>query len=157
MVDRRMQARDLRPENRTEEMRRLLSSYQELLSLQYRFALAFRAMGVSRARMLDTVVCLSVFTHSHQGTRPQAIIDMIGAPRQSVRDSLKTLEAAGFVCRNGRGPYYATTKCAQIANENIDALVSAIGRLCAAHGEISKAYGPNGRTSDLKRLRSVKL
>lgn len=154
---RRMESSDLRPEFRTEEVRRLMSAYQELMSLQYRFALAFRDMGLSRARMLDTVICLSVFTHYPRGTRPQSIIEMIGAPRQSVRDSLKALESAGFVCRNGKGPYYATEKCAEIANINLDALIGAIERLCIAHDANSKTYKVNGRGSAVKRLRSVKL
>jgi hypothetical protein len=142
----RMDPSALREDVRSQEMFRLLAAYQDVLAFQAHLAGLFRQSGAKHVTMLDTLICLAVFTHTDKGgTRQQALVDMLEAPRSSIRDGLKRLEAGDLIFRAGTGRYFSTAKCATFANERADDLLRRIARLCAAYDDYASCYGANGR------------
>ncbi len=119
----------LRPELRSPEMHRVMLAYVELLAGRLKVVEEYRRRGIA-ITVTDSIITLSIFTWAHEGTRPQYLIDTLGMPRRTVRDSLTRLERQGVVVREANGRYYPAQVVAEISNTFWDRHSLDIRRLC---------------------------
>jgi hypothetical protein len=137
----RMDPSALKPEYRTPEMRALMIGVLHVLAGRLRVVADLQRDGWPLT-YVDTVVNLQVFAFGHEGTHQQVIIDTLGVPRRTVRDSLKRLEETGLVVREGR-LYFPSEVTARFANEMCGEAIAQIGRACDLMNDYREATRRN--------------
>lgn len=138
----RMTSGDLRPELRNPQVKGVAVAFLDLIAWRNRMVVELRAHTGERGLTLqDTNVLLHVFVFGltgGPGSRPQEIIDNLGAPRRTVRDALAMLERRGLIVRE-QGLYYPTGETAQLFNERYEARYRLIAKLCDAFADYQRA------------------
>jgi hypothetical protein len=89
---------------------------------------------------LDTVVNLHVFCFAESGTRAQNLVDSLGAPRRTIRNSIDRLVGFGMICREGR-LYFPTEMTGALANRMLAEVFSNIALVCDAAATHRKNHG----------------
>jgi hypothetical protein len=147
----RMRDSDLRPELQTPEARRLLSALLDLQIGRLRVVDQFHRQRAPSATYLDAIILLHIFVRRHHGTRQQQLVESMGSPRRTIRDSLARMHEADMVCRDHRGLYFPTQSSAESANVIFGITLREIGRLCEAYQDFREVC-PRAKISGVERL-----
>jgi predicted transcriptional regulator len=113
---------------RGREARQVLVTYLNLLSSRLR-VVALLQRQYAGITYVDTIVNLHVFAFRDGGTRQQHLIDSLGIPRRTIRDSLVRLERFDLIVREG-ALYYPSDTTARLANEMLGEVFANVGLLC---------------------------
>lgn len=140
----RMKPDDLRPELRRPEAKVVAVAFLSLIAWRTRMVAEMReSMGERSLTILDANILLHVFTFGllgGPGTRAQEIINTLGAPRRTVRDSLALLVRLDLITQEG-GLYYPTAATARIFNGDFEDRYRLIARVCDAFADYQRSVG----------------
>jgi hypothetical protein len=137
---------DLRDEFRAPQMRGLLIAFMEVQVGRLRAIDAYTAAGVRAMNFTDLVVLIYCFIWTAEGgAKVQHIVNSIGRPRRTVRDSLDKLVAEKCLIREGLA-YYPTQFATEVANTLYEPLMLELRGLCDAYEIHQRAQkGNNAR------------
>ena len=140
---RRLDLANLRPELRIPEARPVVMAYLALAHERPRRVESYRKAGASALSLLDLIIIQHIvaFEIAEGGVRQSPIVDSLAAPRRTVRDGLARLEQHGLIVRAADGRYHPTEASGARVNENLDADVRLLGRLCEAFTTWRAAVG----------------
>lgn len=134
----RMTPKDLRPELRDPKVRGVALAFLDLIAWRARRVAELRnSLGERSLTVMDANVLLHVFTFSLSepaGTRVAEVVDNLGAPRRTIRDSLALLERLGLIVKEGDA-YYSTAATAKLFNDDFEARFRLSAKLCDAFSD----------------------
>lgn len=140
----RMTDDDLRPELRQHpEVKPVAVAFLELMAWRGRFIADMReSTGDRTLTLLDLDVLLYVFTFGLDGggSRAQEIINSLGAPRRTVRDSLARWCRLGFLVQDGR-QYHPAKPAAALYNAHFETRFRLIAKICDTFSTYRAAIG----------------
>jgi hypothetical protein len=129
----RLRETDLRDEFRLPETRGLMIAFMELQVGRLQAIDAYLAAGVRSMNYHDLVVLIYCFIWTGEGgARVQHIVNTIGRPRRTVRDSLEKLVAEKCLIREG-GAYYPTRFATKVANSLYEPFIKELRGVCDAY------------------------
>jgi DNA-binding IclR family transcriptional regulator len=116
----------------------VLVAYVHLLAGRMAVVHEYRKRGAKTITVTDTIVSLAIYTWGEHGTRPQHLIDSLGIPRRTLRDSLRRLHHYGVVYREEDGLYFPSQLMGDVASVFWDRHRRDIHRLCDAMREYAR-------------------
>jgi hypothetical protein len=145
-MGRRMKETDLRDEFRSPETRGLMIAFLGVTVGRLQAIDAYTAAGVRSMNYTDLVILIYCFIWTNEGgAKVQHIVNTIGRPRRTVRDSLDKLAAQKCLIREGSS-YYPTKFATGVANTLYEPLMRELRGLCDAYEVFRNAQkGNNAR------------
>jgi hypothetical protein len=111
--------RTIRREMRHPAARPFLMAFMDLMNGRLKMIEAYREAGFRSMTILDGVVLFQILAFAAiggDGTRQADLINSISAPRATIRNCLRRLEAAGIITRGADGRYHARQIVADTVN-----------------------------------------
>lgn len=140
----RMRPEDLRIELSGPEIEAVSLAFLDLVAWRSRTVAELReATGEHSLTVSDCNVMLHVFVlglAEDQGSRTADIVNNLGIPRRTARDSLATWERIGVIVKED-GLFYPAAAAATMFNEQFHDHFRLLARICSTFTEYRKAIG----------------